>query len=107
MWFTFIGSWFTCLVQCYCLTVYHDLQLPGRLEIILRIRTGPTGRFSYPGSHTSEGESGAGFGRLGQAVSGKCEGWSRGAGLRTVIESLYGVAMRRRLKTIDAGWLAR
>ena len=28
-------------------------------------------------------------------------------GLRTVIESLYGVAMRRRLKTIDAGWLAR
>ena len=47
MWFTFIGSWFTCLVQCYCLTVYHDLQLPGRLEIILRIRTGPTGRFSY------------------------------------------------------------
>ena len=47
MWFTFIGSWFSFLVQCYCLTVYHDLQLPGRLEIILRIRTGPTGRFSY------------------------------------------------------------
>ena len=33
MWFTFIGSWFSFLVQCYCLTVYHDLQLPGRLEI--------------------------------------------------------------------------
>ena len=30
-------------------------------------------------------------------------GLSRGAGLRTVIESLYGVAMRRRLKTIEAG----
>ena len=63
--------------------------------------------WAQPGSHTSAGESGAGFGRLGQAVSGKCEGWSRGAGLRTVIESLYGVAMRRRLKTIEAGWLWR
>ena len=62
--------------------------------------------WAHPGSHTSAGASGAGFGRLGQAVSGKCEGWSRGAGLRTVIESLYGVAMRRRLKTIDSagGW---
>ena len=59
--------------------------------------------WAHPGCHTSAGESGAGFGRLGQAVSGKCEGWSRGAGLRTVIESLYGVAMRRRLKTIEAG----
>ena len=43
---------------------------------------------AHPGSHTSAGESGAGFGRLGQAVSGKREGWSRGAGLRTVIDSL-------------------
>ena len=62
--------------------------------------------WAHPGSHTSAGASGAGFGRLGQAVSGKCEGWSRGAGLRTVIESLYGIAMRRRLKTIDSagGW---
>ena len=34
-------------------------------------------------------------------------GWSRGAGLRTVFESLYGVAMRIRLKTIEARWLAR
>ena len=52
MWFTFIGSWFSFLVQCYCLTVYHDLQLPRRLEIILRIRTGPTGRFSYGSGST-------------------------------------------------------
>ena len=47
MWFTFVGSWFSFLVQCICLTVYHDLQLPRRLEIILWLRTGPTGRFSY------------------------------------------------------------
>ena len=47
MWFTSVGSWFSFLVQCICLTVLHDLQLPRRLEIILWLRTGPTGRFSY------------------------------------------------------------
>ena len=47
MWLTFVGSWFSFLVQCICLTVLHDLQLPRRLEIILWLRTGPTGRFSY------------------------------------------------------------
>ena len=52
MWLAFVGSWFSFLVQCYCLTVYHDLQLPRRLEIILRIRTGPTGRFSYGSGST-------------------------------------------------------
>ena len=41
-----IGSWFSFQVQCICLTVYHDLQLPRRLEIVLRIRAGPSGRFS-------------------------------------------------------------
>ena len=35
MWLTFVGSWFSFLVQCICLTVLHDLQLPGRLEDVL------------------------------------------------------------------------
>ena len=52
MWFTFVGSWFSFLVQCICLTVLHDLQLPRRLEIILWLRTGPTGRFSYGSGST-------------------------------------------------------
>ena len=38
-------------------------------------------------THTAAGETGAGFGRSGQAVSEESGGWSRGAGLRTVIES--------------------
>ena len=58
-------------------------------------------------SHTAAGERGAGFGRSGQTVSKECGRWSRGAGVRTVMEPLYGVATRRRLKTIEAGWLAR
>ena len=53
MWLTFVGSWFSFLVQCICLTVLHDLQLPRRLEIILWLRTGPTGRFSYTGTFFS------------------------------------------------------
>ena len=38
--------WLGPVANSQCVTVYHDLQLPRRLEIILRIRTGPTGRFS-------------------------------------------------------------
>ena len=35
--------------------------------------------WAHPGSHTSAGESGAGFGRLGQAVSGKMRGVVEGS----------------------------
>ena len=73
MWFTFVGSWFSFLVQCYCLTVYHDLQLPGRLEIILRIRTGPTGRFSY-----GSGSNWAASCPLGCGCGCKCSIYARG-----------------------------
>ena len=41
-------------------------------------------------------------GARGRRYRENAGGWSRGAGLRTVIESLYGVAMRIRLKTIEA-----
>ena len=46
-------------------------------------------------------------GARGRRCRENAGGWSRGAGLRTVFESLYGVAMRIRLKTIEAWWLAR
>ena len=46
-------------------------------------------------------------GARGRRCRKSAGGWSRGAGLRTVIESLYDVAMRRRLKTIEAEWLGR
>ena len=46
-------------------------------------------------------------GARGRRYRENAGGWSRGAGLRTVFESLYGVAMRIRLKTIEAWWLAR
>ena len=62
--------------------------------------------WAQPGSHTSAGESGAGFGRLGQAV-GKMRGVVAGSRSPHRYRLLYGVAMRRRLKTIEAGWLAR
>ena len=52
MWRTVVGSWFSFLVQCNCLTLYDDLQLPRRLEIVLRFRTGPSGRFSYGSGST-------------------------------------------------------
>ena len=58
-------------------------------------------------THTSAGESGAGFGRSGQAVSGKCEGWSRGAGLRTGIDSLYAACDENTAKPHSTEWLAR
>ena len=46
-------------------------------------------------------------GARGRRYRENAGGWSRGAGLRTVFESLYGVAMRIRLKTIEAWRLAR
>jgi len=46
-------------------------------------------------------------GARGRRCRENAGGWSRGAGLRTVFESLYSVAMRIRLKTIEAWWLAR
>ena len=50
-------------------------------------------------SHTAAGERGAGFGRSGQAVSKECGPWSRGAGVRAVMEPLYGEAKRKRYTT--------
>ena len=42
-------------------------------------------------------------GARGRRYRENAGGWSRGAGLRTIFESLHGVAMRIRLKTIEAG----
>eukprot|EP00964_Phaeocystis_antarctica_P055559 scaffold32684_cov69-Phaeocystis_antarctica.AAC.3 len=49
---------------------------------------------------------------LSQHMAAETGGWRRPskrsvAGVRTVMEPLYGLATRRRLKTIEGGWLAR
>ena len=44
-------------------------------------------------------------GARGRQYRENAGGWSRGAGLRTFLESLYGVAMRIPLETIEARWL--
>ena len=46
-------------------------------------------------------------GARGRRYRKNAGGWSRGAGVRTVMEPLYGEATRRRLKTIEARWLMR
>ena len=47
MWRTVVGSWFSLLVQCICLTFHDGFQLPGRLEIVLWTGRSPTGRYAY------------------------------------------------------------
>ena len=42
-----------------------------------------------------------------EVVSGKCEGWSRGAGLRTVVDSLYAACDENTAKPHRTEWLAR
>ena len=47
MWRTVVGSWFSFLVQCFCLTFHDGFQLPGRLEDVLRTGCSSTGRHFY------------------------------------------------------------